>query len=151
MQLLFKPKISPADKRQYRLIELPNKLVAMLIQDDQADKSAAAINIQVGSALDPDDLPGAAHFLEHMLFMGTEKYPGEEYWPELIKNSGGFDNAWVSPTDSAFHFDCSNDTFEECLDAFAQFFICPAYTTDCTFREMHAVDSEFNMNLQSDL
>ena len=31
--------------------------------------------VAVGQFSDPDSLPGLAHFLEHMLFMGTEKYP----------------------------------------------------------------------------
>ena len=49
----------------------------LLIQDDEADKSACSLNVSVGCALDPKPLFGTAHFLEHMLFMGTKKYPKE--------------------------------------------------------------------------
>jgi insulysin len=40
----------------------------LLVSDMEADKAAAAINVHVGSALDPRPLYGVAHFLEHMLF-----------------------------------------------------------------------------------
>jgi insulysin len=49
----------------------------ILIHDPEADKSAASINVHVGSSLDPKPLYGTAHFLEHMLFQGTKKYPSE--------------------------------------------------------------------------
>lgn len=40
----------------------------LLIEDPEADKSAASIDVKVGSAFDPKPLFGTAHFLEHMLF-----------------------------------------------------------------------------------
>jgi insulysin len=49
----------------------------LIISDPDCDKSAGALDVHVGSALDPKPLFGTAHFLEHMLFMGTEKYPSE--------------------------------------------------------------------------
>ena len=49
----------------------------MLISDPTCDYAAAAIDVGVGSASDPDAFPGLAHFLEHMLFLGTQKYPKE--------------------------------------------------------------------------
>ena len=49
----------------------------LLISDPETDKSAAALDVNVGSALDPRPMHGIAHFLEHMLFMGTKKYPEE--------------------------------------------------------------------------
>lgn len=66
---------SPNDTRCYRLITLSNKLEALLIHDGNlnADKAAASLSIGIGHLSDPDDLPGLAHFCEHMLFLGTEK------------------------------------------------------------------------------
>ncbi len=44
----------------------------------------AALQVRVGSLSDPDDVPGLAHFTEHMLFYSSEKYPeeGEYRWGE---------------------------------------------------------------------
>lgn len=61
------------DDRQYRVIQLPNKLEVLLVHDAETDKASAAMDVNVGNFSDPDDLPGLGHSLEHMLFMGTKK------------------------------------------------------------------------------
>lgn len=61
------------DDRSYRVIELPNKLEALLVHDPQTDKASASLNVNVGNFSDADDMPGMAHAVEHLLFMGTEK------------------------------------------------------------------------------
>ena len=61
------------DDRSYRVIELPNKLEALLVQDAQTDKASASLNVNVGNFSDENDMPGMAHAVEHLLFMGTEK------------------------------------------------------------------------------
>lgn len=61
------------DDRSYRVIELPNKLEALLVHDPQTDKASASLNVNVGNFSDAEDMPGMAHAVEHLLFMGTEK------------------------------------------------------------------------------
>lgn len=56
-----------------RLILLPNGIEALLISDPTTDKASAAIDVKAGHLNDPEDLPGLAHFCEHLMFMGTEK------------------------------------------------------------------------------
>ena len=67
-----------------------------------------------------------------------------------MQNHGGVHNAYTSLTNTNYHFDCSNQGFEEGLDRFAQFFICPNFSESGAAREVKAVDSEFNQSLQSD-
>jgi insulysin len=141
---------SKSDDRLYKTIVLQNGLTCLLIQDENADKSAAALDVFVGDGLDPKPFFGTAHFLEHMLFMGTEKYPNENEYSEYIKNNGGYNNAYTSLINTNYHFECSNEAFEGALDRFAQFFIAPLLGADQTDREMNAVDSEYNMSLQND-
>jgi len=141
---------SKSDKRLYKLIHLSNKMRCLLVQDDEADKSAASLDVNVGCSLDPKEFYGTAHFLEHMLFMGTEKYPDENEYSEYIKNKGGYNNAFTSLTDTNYHFEVSNEGFERALDMFSQFFISPLLGENQAEREMKAVDSEFNMSQQSD-
>ncbi|KAJ2826870.1 metalloprotease [Coemansia furcata] len=62
------------DQRQYRLIRLPNNLVALCIQDTEAKEAAASLSVNVGSNADPVELQGLAHFLEHMLFLVGTAY-----------------------------------------------------------------------------
>jgi len=61
------------DDRSYRVIRLPNKLEALLVHDPETDKASASVSVDVGSFSDADDMPGMAHAVEHLLFMGTEK------------------------------------------------------------------------------
>ena len=135
---------SSSDKREYKSFTLENGIQCMLISDSTADKSAASLDVRVGSASDPRPLYGTAHFLEHMLFMGTEKYPSENEYSEYITNVGGMNNAYTSMTDTNYMFDSSNEGFQGALDRFAQFFIAPLLKEDSTEREMEAVDSEYN-------
>lgn len=107
---------SSCDKKEYKYLTLENKIRAILISDAEADMAAASVDVHVGCSLDPKPLYGVAHFLEHMLFQGTEKYPKENEYAEFIKNNGGYNNAFTSLTDTNYHFECSNDAFEEALD-----------------------------------
>ena len=61
------------DDRSYRVIRLPNKLEALLVHDSETDKASASVNVNVGNFSDQDDMPGMAHAVEHLLFMGTKK------------------------------------------------------------------------------
>ena len=67
---LEKPEL---DTRTYRVIKLPNKLEALLVHDAETDKASAALDVNVGAFSDAEDMPGIAHAVEHLLFMGTEK------------------------------------------------------------------------------
>jgi len=61
------------DNRSYRVIRLPNQLEALLIHDPDTDKASAAMDVNVGSFSDDEAMPGMAHAVEHLLFMGTKK------------------------------------------------------------------------------
>ena len=59
------------DKRKYRLIELSdNKLQILLVSDSETDTEAAAVHVKAGHFDDPADRAGLAHFHEHMVFLG---------------------------------------------------------------------------------
>ncbi|KAG6690845.1 hypothetical protein I3842_10G032800 [Carya illinoinensis] len=138
------------DKREYRRIVLKNSLEVLLISDPDTDKCAASMDVRVGYFSDPEGLPGLAHFLEHMLFYASEKYPLEDSYSKYIAEHGGSTNAFTSSEQTNYYFDVNNDCFEEALDRFAQFFIKPLMSADATSREIKAVDSENRKNLLSD-
>uniref|UniRef100_A0A674F7P2 Nardilysin convertase n=1 Tax=Salmo trutta TaxID=8032 RepID=A0A674F7P2_SALTR len=112
--------------------------------------SAAALCVGIGSFSDPNDLPGLAHFLEHMVFMGSEKYPSENGFDAFLKKHGGSDNASTDCERTVFQFDVQRKKFREALDRWAQFFICPLMIRDAIDREVEAVDSEYQLAKPSD-
>jgi len=112
--------------------------------------SAAGLCIHMGSFSDPPDIPGLAHFLEHMVFMGSKKFPDENSFDAFNRKVGGNDNASTDCETTVFYFETPRRHFHEGLDRFAQFFISPLMKQDSMEREREAVDSEFQMALPSD-
>ncbi|GFS16143.1 insulin-degrading enzyme-like [Elysia marginata] len=141
---------SAADCRRYRGLELGNGLKVLLVSDPETDKASAAMDVHIGHLKDPWDLPGLAHFCEHMLFLGTEKYPEENEYNKFLSEHGGMSNAFTSLEHTNYYFDVSPDNLAGALDRFSQFFCCPMFTPSATGREVNAVDSENSRNLQSD-
>ncbi|KAK7485900.1 hypothetical protein BaRGS_00022895, partial [Batillaria attramentaria] len=141
---------SENDNRQYRGLELNNGMKILLVSDQETDKSAAAMDVNIGHMKDPRDIPGIAHFCEHMLFLGTEKYPEENAYTKFLNEHGGGSNAFTSLEHTNFYFDVAPESLSGALDRFAQFFLCPLFTPSATEREVNAVNSENDRNLQSD-
>ena len=71
-------------EREYRYITLANDLEVLLISHPDTEKAAACCDVRVGSFQDPKEMPGLAHFLEHMLFMGTDEYPVENIYSKFL-------------------------------------------------------------------
>lgn len=138
------------DGRLYRALRLCNGMRVLLVSDVAAEKAAAAMNVSVGHWSDPEDIPGVAHFLEHMLFLGTEKYPDENHYSAFLSSHGGSSNAYTSAEDTNFYFDVAAEHLAQALDAFAQFFLAPLMNEGATEREMSNVDSENSNNLFHD-
>mmetsp|Transcript_35440 Transcript_35440/g.99870 ORF Transcript_35440/g.99870 Transcript_35440/m.99870 type:complete len:1027 (-) Transcript_35440:134-3214(-) len=129
---------------------LNNGVQVILVSDPTADRAATAMDVRVGHFSDPADFPGLAHFCEHMLFLGTEKYPDENSYSDYLEAHGGRTNAYTSTESTNYYFDVMHEHLEGALDRFAQFFIAPMFTESATDRERKAVDSENAKNLQSD-
>ena len=111
--------------RKTAKIRLANGMNIYLISDPQTDQSAAALAVQAGSWQDPSEYPGMAHFLEHMLFMGTKPYPSENDFSKYISNHAGKQNAYTMPDRTVYMFSVSHNGFEGALDRFSHFFIDP--------------------------
>eukprot|EP01048_Picozoa_sp_COSAG05_P004387 COSAG05_NODE_233_length_13251_cov_30.223920_4_plen_875_part_00 len=142
---------SPADQRMYRHVTLENKLQVLLIHDAVTEKSSAALDVHVGHFSDPEEVAGLAHFCEHMLFLGTEKYPDEAEYNQYLGKHGGMSNAYTSTENTNYYFDVKQEHFGGALDRFAQFFVAPLFTREATDRELNAIESENSKNLQNDM
>ncbi len=143
-------KKSENDKREYRYLELENQLRVLLISDIETEKSAAALSVSVGANQNPRDREGLAHFLEHMLFLGTEKYPRAGEYQEFISQHGGRYNAYTAAEHTNYFFDIENSQLEPALDRFAQFFTAPLFSPEYVERERNAVHSEYLAKLKDD-
>ncbi|KZY70060.1 MULTISPECIES: insulinase family protein [unclassified Oleiphilus] len=150
IELNFDIEKSPNDKREYTSFTLENKLDVLIISDKEADKGAASLDIKVGSSHDPIEFPGLAHFLEHMLFLGTHKYPEPDAYQKFISEHGGGHNAYTSLEHTNYFFDVSAEYLEPALDRFSQQFTAPLFNADYVQREVNAVHSEYSSKIQDD-
>ncbi|MGB1199253.1 MAG: insulinase family protein [Thalassotalea sp.] len=141
---------SQSDQRQYKHLTLGNGLKVLMISDSTTEKSAAAMDISVGAFHSPVGREGLLHFLEHMLFLGTEKYPTAGEYNKFLEKNGGSSNAYTSSEDTNYFFDVKNNAFDEALDRFAQFFIAPTMDRNFVEREKNAVDSEYSLKIKED-
>ena len=145
--------IPPLDTRSYDTFTLSNGLRVLLCSDRQSNTAAAAINVHAGASSDPAEIPGLAHFNEHMLFLGTRSYPEEGSFESFLSSNGGSSNAFTEGEDTVYYFDMnaeSDSKMAEGLDRFASFFTSPLFTESATGRELNAIESENSKNLQSD-
>ncbi|WP_462173311.1 insulinase family protein [Pseudoalteromonas xiamenensis] len=143
-------KVSTNDSRQYRQLTLDNGLKALIVKDSDSQQSAAALTVNVGHFDDPKEREGLSHFLEHMLFLGTEKHPESGSFPKFVSQGGGHSNAWTGTEHSSYFFDVQNALFFEALNHFAELFICPLINQADTENERKAIDAEFKMKIKDD-
>jgi insulysin len=136
--------------REVIKIRLGNGLEAVLISDPLAELSAAALTVKAGSWQDYKDYPGIAHFLEHMLFLGTKKYPQESGYQHFIAENGGTTNAFTTNDFTSYLFSVNNSAFEDALDRFSEFFKEPLFNPSGVNRELQAIDQEYAKNVQND-
>ncbi|MGB5324488.1 MAG: insulinase family protein [Pseudomonadales bacterium] len=141
---------SPSDAREFRYIELPNRLKLLLISDPAAERAAASLDVAVGNRNDPENFAGLSHFLEHMLFLGTARYPEPDDWHRFVSKHGGSHNAYTSFEHTNYYFSIGAEQFDEALDRFADFFVAPLLTDTYIERELQAVEAEFRARIDDE-
>ncbi|MBT3144057.1 insulinase family protein [Neptunomonas phycophila] len=141
---------SPNDSRAYQVLTLPNQLEVLLISDPATSKAAVSMDVNIGSAANPKGREGLAHFLEHMLFLGTEKYPKAGEYQAFIQSHGGSHNAFTALENTNYFFDINANDLAPALDRFSQFFIHPLFSEEYTQRERNAVHSEYRAKIRDD-
>lgn len=139
------------DPYHYHHFCLDNGMEVVLVSDDTADVANVSMSVAAGSLYDPTDVPGLAHFVEHLLFMGTEKHPVENEYNSFLSQNNGSSNAYTSAEYTDFFFSVANNALFDALDLFSGFFTCPLFLDSCVQREISAVDNEHSKNLQSDV
>ena len=140
---------SPQDDKEYRYLVLDNAMKVLLVSDPSADKAGVSLDVNVGSGSDPDGWPGLAHFLEHMLFLGTRKYPESGEYQAYITTHGGTTNAYTSYAHTNYYFSVGAEHLEPALDRFSRFFLEPLFNPDLVDSERSIIQSEY-LSLKKD-
>ena len=144
-------KKSPNDAKQYKTITLDNGLRALLVHNPESIKSAAALAVNVGHFDDPTHRQGLAHFLEHMLFLGTKNFPDGSEYQQFINQHGGSNNAWTATEHTCFFFDIAHQYFSSAIERFGEFFTAPLLSEEFVNKERKNIDAEFKLKLKDDI
>ena len=137
------------DTCEYYTYTIPNnKLNVFIVNDVNANISCVVMSVKIGHMY--DTIPGIAHFLEHMLFNGTEKYPNENEFMTFTTKYGGYTNAFTEHNSTCYYYTIQSDHLNTSLDMFGHFFISPLFNKDSIEREKEAVNAEHMKNIYND-
>ena len=141
---------SPNDEREYAAVTLDNGLQVLMVSDATTEKSAAALSVGVGAFSDPMDFRGMAHYLEHMLFMGSESFPEPDGYMNFAAENGGSSNAYTSSEITNYMITIENAAFPEALHRLSEFFSAPILDPGYIQKEKNAVNAEWSMRRESE-
>jgi zinc protease len=91
---------------------------------------------------------GFAHFFEHMMFRGTEKYPAAKYG-EITTKMGSDDNAFTSDDLTAYHLSVTSEDLEQVMEIESDRFMNLSYSKSQFQTEAGAVYGEYRKNRTS--
>lgn len=141
---------SPNDEREYAAVTLDNGLQVLMVSDATTEKSAAALSVGVGAFSDPLDFQGMAHYLEHMLFMGSKSFPEPDGYMNFAAENGGSSNAYTSSEITNYMITIENTGFPEALHRLSEFFSAPILDPGYIQKEKNAVNAEWSMRRESE-
>lgn len=130
----------------YLVRELDNGLQVIIVPTDFPDIVSIQIPVQTGSRNEVEPgKSGFAHFFEHMMFRGTEKYPTEKY-NNLLQNAGADQNAYTSDDYTNYHTTFTKQDLEMILELEADRFMNLKYSEEGFRTEALAVKGEYLKN-----
>ena len=142
--------VSPNDDRQYSTFTLANGMEVVVVSDKEAELAAVSVSVAAGSFQDPDEHLGLAHYLEHMLFLGNDKYPEANSLQKFVDLNAGAWNAYTATDHTNYFFQIKADKLAQALDNFSHYFISPKLDPTYADKERNAVNSEWSMGRTHD-
>lgn len=134
----------PAPAHPHHLhLTLANGLRVSLRHAPRLKRCAAVLQVAAGSHDVPLAWPGLAHFLEHLLFLDTERFPAGEGLMAYVQHHGGQVNASTRERTTDFFFELPEPTFAGGLDRLAHMLAQPRLAVEDQLREREVLHAEF--------
>ena len=131
------------------VFELGNGLKVVSVVSDSPGIVAYYTIVRTGSRNEVESgFSGYAHFFEHMMFRGTEKYPTDAY-NAVIKQMGADSNAFTTDDWTAYHIVASSASLETIAELESDRFLNLRYTEDDFRTEAGAILGEYNLNFSN--
>ncbi len=122
---------------------LANGLRLTLRHAPDLKRCAAVLRVAAGSHDVPLAWPGLAHFLEHLLFLGTERFPADQALMAYVQRHGGQINARTSERTTDFFFEVAPQAFCGGLERLSDMLAHPRMNFQDQQREREVLQAEF--------
>jgi len=127
---------------------LPNGLRIVSSERPELESVSIGVWIKTGAAFENSDNSGISHFLEHMVFKGTESRSLEDISDE-IENTGGQINAYTAREFTSFYARMLKDDAELALDVIADMLRHPSFPEDELIKERDVVIQEIKQSIDT--
>lgn len=131
------------DSTTHRSFILPNGLRVVLCSAPRLKRCAAALRVAAGNHDVPEQWPGLAHFLEHLFFLGTERFPADQNLMAYVQRHGGQVNASTRERTTDFFFELAPPLFAGGLERLCEMLTHPRMTLADQLREREVLHAEF--------
>lgn len=131
------------DPTTHRSLTLPNGLRVVLCSAPRLKRCAAALRVSAGSHDVPAQWPGLAHFLEHLFFLGTERFPADQNLMAYVQRHGGQVNASTRERTTDFFFELAPPMFPGGLERLCDMLAHPRMSLADQMREREVLHAEF--------
>lgn len=134
---------APDIAQRPKLIQQPGGLRIRLLPLQDSAQAAALIRVHAGSHDEPAEYPGMAHFLEHLLFLGSDGYPPEQSLMPFVQGCGGQLNASTRERHTDFFFQLPATQLEQGLLRLLDMLAQPLLDPVAQAREREVLHAEY--------
>ncbi|NLK95670.1 MAG: insulinase family protein [Clostridiales bacterium] len=129
----------------YKLYTLKNGLKVVTEKNEWVNSVSVGIMIKNGSRNESEELNGISHFIEHMMFKGTEKRSSKEI-AEVIENVGGQINAYTSKEVTCYYTKTLYTHLDLSLEVLSDMMFNSTFSEEELEKEKKVVIEEINMS-----
>jgi len=127
----------------FQHLVLSNGLRVRLCHAPHLKRCAALLRVQAGSHDAPLAYPGLAHFLEHLFFLGTARFPVEDGLMRFVQGQGGQLNASTRERHTEFFFEVPPGAMAGALERLCEMLAQPLLTPERQQAEREVIHAEW--------
>lgn len=146
---LVTPEVPPVTQKKIdrvgteaKLETLPNGLKVMAVSNSSYENAMVSVRVNVGTLDNPKEHAGLAHFVEHMVFLGNEKYK-QDNLGFLQEKYGAMENAYTAPNETVYFAQATDNAFEDAISRIAARMDKPLFEETYVEKEKNAIHNEF--------
>ena len=130
----------------YEISRLKNGVVVATAEMPHMASTSLGVWVGVGGRYEPAPVNGVCHFIEHMLFKGTQKRTAREI-SAAVEGIGGYVNAFTGEESTCFYARASHAQFAHVLDVIMDMFLNSRFTPEDIDKERGVIKEEIAMYL----